>query len=51
MLRAAGADAAVAERGRLIRTLDLPPLQRIAETHPDPVYRVGLEAFLGTLPA
>ncbi|WP_278102001.1 glycosyltransferase family A protein [Microbacterium proteolyticum] len=51
VLRAAGADAAVAERGRLIRTLDLPPLQRIAETHPDPVYRIALEAFLETLPA
>ncbi|MDI9890013.1 glycosyltransferase family 2 protein [Microbacterium sp. IEGM 1404] len=51
VLRAAGADGAVAERGRLIRTLDLPPLQRIAETHPDPVYRIALEAFLETLPA
>ena len=50
VLRAAGADAAVAERGRLIRTLDLPPLQRIAETHPDPVYRIALEAFLESLP-
>lgn len=51
VLRAAGADAAVRERGVLIRTLDLPPLVRIAETHPDPAYRIALEAFLETLPA
>lgn len=51
LLRAAGADAAVRERGALIRTLDLPPLLRIAEAHPDPAYRIALEAFLETLPA
>lgn len=51
LLRAAGADTAVRERGALIRTLDLPPLLRIAESHPDPAYRIALEAFLGTLPA
>jgi CDP-glycerol glycerophosphotransferase len=51
VLRAAGADAAVAERGRLIRALDLPPLLRIAETHQDPAYRIALEAFQETLPA
>ena len=51
LLRAAGADAAVHERGALIRTLDLPPLLRIAETHPDPAYRIALEAFVETLPA
>ena len=51
LLRAAGADAAVQERGALIRTLDLPPLLRIAETHPDPAYRIALEAFVETLPA
>ncbi|MDQ1137103.1 glycosyltransferase involved in cell wall biosynthesis [Microbacterium sp. SORGH_AS 1204] len=51
LLRAAGADAAVHERGALIRTLDLPPLLRIAETHPDPAYRIALETFLETLPA
>jgi len=50
VLRAAGAEDAVVERGRLIRSLDLPPLVRIAETHPDPVYRIALEAFLETLP-
>lgn len=50
VLRAAGADAAVAERGRLIRTLDLPPLLRIAETHPDAAYRIALEAFVESLP-
>ena len=51
LLRAAGADAAVQERGAPIRTLDLPPLLRIAETHPDPAYRIALEAFVETLPA
>jgi len=50
LLRAAGAEAAVRERGPLIRELDLPPLVRIAETHPDPAYRIALEAFLETLP-
>ncbi len=50
VLRAAGADAAVEERGRLIRTLDLPPLRRIAETHPDASYRIALEAFMESLP-
>ncbi|WP_298871843.1 glycosyltransferase family 2 protein [uncultured Microbacterium sp.] len=50
VLRAAGADAAVAERGRLVRTLDLPPLLRIAETHPDAAYRIALEAFVESLP-
>jgi len=51
VLRAAGADAAVVERGALIRTLDLPPLIRIAETHPDPAYRIALETFVETLPS
>ncbi|MEW1707610.1 glycosyltransferase family 2 protein [Microbacterium sp. NPDC089190] len=50
VLRAAGADAAVEERGRLIRTLDLPPLRRIAETHPDASYRIALKAFMESLP-
>lgn len=50
VLREARVDAAVQERGALIRTLDLPPLLRIAETHPDPAYRIALEAFLETLP-
>lgn len=50
LLRVAGADAAVRERAALIRTLDLPPLLRIAETHPDPAYRIALEAFVETLP-
>ncbi|KZE41252.1 glycosyltransferase family 2 protein [Microbacterium sp. T32] len=51
VLRAAGAHAAVSERGRLIRALDLPPLLRIAETHPDAAYRIALESFRETLPA
>jgi len=51
VLRAAGAEAAVGERAELIRTLDLPPLLRIAETHPDPAYRIALEAFVETMPS
>ncbi|WP_136585272.1 glycosyltransferase family 2 protein [Microbacterium hydrothermale] len=51
VLRAAGADAAVRERGALIRTLDLPPLLTIAETHPDAAYGIALEAFVESLPA
>ncbi|MDQ1121738.1 glycosyltransferase family 2 protein [Microbacterium trichothecenolyticum] len=51
VLRAAGAPAAVEERVALIRTLDLPPLLRIARTHPDPAYRIALEAFLDALRA
>ncbi|MEZ3158282.1 glycosyltransferase family 2 protein [Microbacterium sp. BWR-S6Y] len=51
VLRAAGADAAVRERGALIRTLDLPPLLAIAETHPDAAYGIALEAFVESLPA
>lgn len=51
VLRAAGADAAVSERGALIRTLDLPPLIHIAATHPNPAYRIALDAFSETLPA
>ncbi|WP_295791741.1 glycosyltransferase family 2 protein [uncultured Microbacterium sp.] len=50
LLRAAGADAAVASRGALIRTLDLPPLLAIADAHPDPAYRIALEAFVESLP-
>lgn len=51
VLRSAGADEAVRARGALIRRLDLPPLLRIAETHPDPAYRIALQAFVETLPA
>lgn len=51
VLRAAGADGAVRERGALIRTLDLPPLLAIAETHPDAAYGIALEAFVESLPA
>lgn len=51
VLRAAGADTAVRERGALIRTLDLPPLLTIAETHPDAAYGIALEAFVESLPA
>ncbi|MBM3716563.1 MAG: glycosyltransferase family 2 protein, partial [Actinobacteria bacterium] len=51
VLRSAGADEAVRARGALIRRLDLPPLLRIAENHPDPAYRIALQAFVETLPA
>lgn len=41
----AGAATAVQARVRLILTLDLPPLVRIAEAHPDDAYRRALGAF------
>ena len=50
VLRAAGADGAVRARCALIRSLDLPPLRRIAAEHHDPAYRVALAAFEKTLP-
>jgi hypothetical protein len=36
---------AVASRVRLIRAMDLPPLDAIAETHDDPAYRAELTRF------
>ncbi|MEU1970129.1 glycosyltransferase family 2 protein [Microbacterium sp. NPDC019599] len=44
-LDAAGHAAAVQERVRLILSMDLPPLVRIAQDHPDDAYRRALGAF------
>lgn len=51
VLRAAGASDAVVARLDLILAMDVPPLQQIAETHPDPEYRAALDAFLDALRA
>jgi len=45
VLEAAGRSAAVQERIALILSMDLPPLVRIAQDHPDPAYRRTLGAF------
>jgi glycosyltransferase involved in cell wall biosynthesis len=49
VLDAAGQSAAVRARVRLILAMDLPPLVRIAQTHPDDRYRRALGAFARTL--
>lgn len=51
VLHTAGARAAVTARIELILAMDLPPLTRIAATHPDPAYRAALDAFLAELRA
>lgn len=45
VLDAAGQSAAVASRVGLVLRMDLPPLVRIAQTHPDDAYRRALGAF------
>ncbi|MFL1999611.1 glycosyltransferase family 2 protein [Microbacterium sp. A1-JK] len=45
ILDAAGHTAAVAERVRLVRAMDLPPLREIARSHPDDAYRQAVEDF------
>ncbi|MFB8386459.1 glycosyltransferase family 2 protein [Microbacterium sp. NPDC055910] len=45
VLDAAGQPAAVAARVDLILAMDLPPLVRVADSHPDPAYRGELAAF------
>ena len=45
ILDAAGHTSAVAERVRLVRAMDLPPLLEIARTHPDDAYRRAVEEF------
>lgn len=45
VLEGAGYDAALQERVRLILAMDLPPLVRIAQTHPDAAYRRAVGAF------
>lgn len=49
VLDAAGQAAAVQARLRLILSMDLPPLVRIAQTHADDAYRRALGAFARTL--
>ena len=49
VLEAAGHDAAVDARVRLILAMDVPPLVRLAADHPDDVYRRTLGAFVRDL--
>ncbi|MGY1550870.1 glycosyltransferase family 2 protein [Microbacterium sp. A588] len=49
VLHEAGATAAVSARLELILAMDLPPLQAIASTHPDPAYGAEVTAFLHEL--
>lgn len=49
VLQDAGASAAVASRLDLILAMDVPPLEAIARTHPDPAYGAELAAFLAEL--
>ncbi|WP_349773870.1 glycosyltransferase family 2 protein [Microbacterium neungamense] len=51
VLGRAGHPAAVLARLNLILAMDVPPLQRIAQAHPDPAYRAELDAFLAGLRA
>jgi CDP-glycerol glycerophosphotransferase len=51
VLHDAGARTAVVARLDLILAMDLPPLQAIAATHPDPVYAAELTAFTAELHA
>lgn len=51
VLHAAGARAAVTARLELILAMDVPPLQEIAGTHPDPAYPAAVRAFLDELEA
>ncbi|WP_144795651.1 glycosyltransferase family 2 protein [Microbacterium paludicola] len=51
VLHDAGATAAVAARLSLILTMDLPPLEALAATHPDPAYGAELSAFVDELRA
>ena len=45
VLQDAGMTDAVAARVRLIRSMDLPPLAAIGQTHPDPAYAAELDRF------
>ncbi|WP_295013164.1 glycosyltransferase family 2 protein [uncultured Microbacterium sp.] len=49
VLHEAGASAAVTARLGLILSMDLPPIQEIADTHPDPAYAAEVRAFLASL--
>ncbi|GAA4491003.1 glycosyltransferase family 2 protein [Microbacterium panaciterrae] len=49
VLHEANAHAAVTARLELILAMDVPPLQEIAGTHPDPAYQAAVTAFLEEL--
>ena len=51
VLHEAGARAAVTARLELILAMDVPPLQEIAGTHPDPAYAAEVTAFIDELRA
>lgn len=51
VLHAAGAADAVTARLDLIVAMDLPPLHKIASSHPDPAYEAEVTAFLNELRA
>ncbi len=51
VLHDAGASAAVTARIELILAMDVPPLQEIAGTHPDPAYAAEVTAFIDDLRA
>lgn len=51
VLHEAGATAAVAARLDLILAMDLPPLQEIAASHPDPDYAAEVAVFIDELRA
>ncbi|MBO9627018.1 MAG: glycosyltransferase family 2 protein [Microbacterium sp.] len=51
VLHEAGASAAVTARIELILAMDVPPLQEIAGTHPDPAYAAEVTAFIDELRA
>jgi glycosyltransferase involved in cell wall biosynthesis len=51
VLRDAGESDAVAARLSLILVMDLPPLEEIARTHPDPAYAPEVSAFAAELRA
>ncbi|MDR6865570.1 glycosyltransferase involved in cell wall biosynthesis [Microbacterium resistens] len=49
ILRDAGATDAIVARLEVILAMDLPPLERIAASHPDPAYADALATFLDEL--
>ncbi len=51
VLQDAGASTAVTARLELILAMDVPPLQEIAEAHPDPAYRAAVTSFVDDLRA
>lgn len=51
VLQDAGEHAAVTARLELILAMDVPPLQEIARTHPDPAYAAEVTAFVRELHA